>query len=571
MRIIRRIYFVAFALIGMAGAAIANDEPLWMRYPSISPNGKEIAFAYKGDIYKVPTTGGVATRLTTHEAYDTTPMWSPDGSKIAFVSDRYYGSRDIYVMNANGGAAKRVTTHSTSESILAFSPDGKYIYYTAHIQDPASSALFPTARLNEVYKVPVEGGRSIMVMATPVSMGAISADGRQLIYEDIKGFENVWRKHHTSSVTRDIVLYDFKSKQYKPLATWKGEDRNPVFAPKGNSFYFLSEREGTFNVFKQPLNSSNEKDAVSLTHFKTHPVRFLSVGGDGTLCFGYDGRIYTMKEGSQPQKVAIQIMSDVDEEEITKSTFMRGITSASVSPDGKMLAYVIRGEVFVTSADYSTTKRITDTPEMERSVSFGSDNRSVVYESQRGGKSDIYIAKMARKEDPNFANATLVKEELLIPGEKSEKMHPTFSPDGKYVAIASGILSGLGYQDNTRAALITRGLQEMIRYGVHFGGQQKTFMGLTGIGDLIVTCTSVHSRNFEAGYQIGKENSVENFFKNNTKTVEGVRTAKIVHRVAKENGIDMPICEEVYQILFNGKLPSECAQDLMIRDLKKEF
>ena len=139
------------------------------------------------------------------------------------------------------------------------------------------------------------------------------------------------------------------------------------------------------------------------------------------------------------------------------------------------------------------------------------------------------------------------------------------------MAIASGILSGLGYQDNTRAALITRGLQEMIRYGVHFGGQQKTFMGLTGIGDLIVTCTSVHSRNFEAGYQIGKENSVENFFKNNTKTVEGVRTAKIVHRVAKENGIDMPICEEVYQILFNGKLPSECAQDLMIRDLKKEF
>ena len=111
----------------------------------------------------------------------------------------------------------------------------------------------------------------------------------------------------------------------------------------------------------------------------------------------------------------------------------------------------------------------------------------------------------------------------------------------------------------------------MIRYGVHFGGQQKTFMGLTGIGDLIVTCTSVHSRNFEAGYQIGKENSVENFFKNNTKTVEGVRTAKIVHRVATENGIDMPICEEVYQILYNGKLPSDCAQDLMIRDLKKEF
>lgn len=139
------------------------------------------------------------------------------------------------------------------------------------------------------------------------------------------------------------------------------------------------------------------------------------------------------------------------------------------------------------------------------------------------------------------------------------------------MAIASGILSGLGYQDNTRAALITRGLQEMIRYGTAFGGKEQTFMGLTGIGDLIVTCSSVHSRNFQAGYQIGKENTVENFLKNNKKTVEGVRTAKIVHRVARQHGIDMPICEEVYQILFEGKEPKTCASDLMLRELKREF
>lgn len=139
------------------------------------------------------------------------------------------------------------------------------------------------------------------------------------------------------------------------------------------------------------------------------------------------------------------------------------------------------------------------------------------------------------------------------------------------MAIASGILSGLGYQDNTRAALITRGLQEMIRYGTHFGGKEQTFMGLTGVGDLIVTCTSPHSRNFQAGYQIGRENDVKNFLENNTKTVEGVRTAKIVHRVAQEESIDMPICEEIYQILYEGKEPSLCASDLMVRQLKKEF
>ena len=139
------------------------------------------------------------------------------------------------------------------------------------------------------------------------------------------------------------------------------------------------------------------------------------------------------------------------------------------------------------------------------------------------------------------------------------------------MAIASGILSGLGYQDNTRAALITRGLQEMIRYGVFFGGKEKTFMGLTGIGDLIVTCSSVHSRNFQAGFQIGKENSVDGFYANNTKTVEGVRSAKIVHRISTKNKIVMPICEEVYQILYEGKKPDTCADDLMLRDLKEEF
>ena len=139
------------------------------------------------------------------------------------------------------------------------------------------------------------------------------------------------------------------------------------------------------------------------------------------------------------------------------------------------------------------------------------------------------------------------------------------------MAIASGLISGLGYKDNTRAALITRGLQEMIRFGTEFGGRPQTFIGLTGVGDLIVTCSSENSRNFQAGYQIGRENDVNHFLATNKKTTEGVRTAKIVHELAAEKGIDMPICEEVYQILYEGKEPALCASDLMLRDLKREF
>lgn len=139
------------------------------------------------------------------------------------------------------------------------------------------------------------------------------------------------------------------------------------------------------------------------------------------------------------------------------------------------------------------------------------------------------------------------------------------------IALASGVLYGLGYGDNTRAALITRGLMEMSRYGIAMGGKKETFMGLTGIGDLIVTCTSKHSRNFQAGFEIGKHNSAKYFWDHNTKTVEGVRTAKAVHETAIQMGIDMPIVNEIYQVLFKDKSPAESARHLMLRDLKSEI
>lgn len=139
------------------------------------------------------------------------------------------------------------------------------------------------------------------------------------------------------------------------------------------------------------------------------------------------------------------------------------------------------------------------------------------------------------------------------------------------IAVASGVLAGLGYGDNTRAALITRGLAEMIRFGVAMGGKFETFMGLTGIGDLIVTCTSVHSRNFQAGYEIGKANSAQIYWDTNKKTCEGIRTAKVVHKIAKEKNISMPIIDEIYAVLYEGKEPVQSARELMIRDLKAEF
>lgn len=138
------------------------------------------------------------------------------------------------------------------------------------------------------------------------------------------------------------------------------------------------------------------------------------------------------------------------------------------------------------------------------------------------------------------------------------------------IALASGMLSGLGYGDNTRAALITRGLVEMIRFGTAMGANEKTFIGLTGVGDLIVTCTSTHSRNFEAGYQIGKADSSRVYWETNKKTVEGVRTTEVLYHLKNEMNIDMPIIDELYKVLYENKKPSNSAKDLMLRDLKSE-
>ena len=138
------------------------------------------------------------------------------------------------------------------------------------------------------------------------------------------------------------------------------------------------------------------------------------------------------------------------------------------------------------------------------------------------------------------------------------------------IAIASGILVGLGYGDNAKAALVTRGLAEMMRYAAAKGARPETLTGLTGVGDLVVTCFSIHSRNYQAGYKIGLDDSVEEFYKNNTKTVEGIYSCKVVYEDLENYDFEMPIITELYKILFEGKKPSVALADLMGRPLKVE-
>ncbi|SIR41800.1 S41 family peptidase [Maribacter ulvicola] len=421
-------FLIALAVC-LTYVSTAQTNPKWARYPAISPDGNTIAFTYKGNVFTVPSNGGVANQLTYHSAHDYAPVWSKSGEKLAFTSNRY-GNFDVFIMDAKGGPSTRLTYHSNDEKPYSFSADDKTVLFGASRLDIAEHRQYPTASQPELYSVPANGGRVDQILTVPVEDVQVNADGSIMVYHDKKGYENEFRKHHTSAITRDIWSYDPSTGKHKQLTSFKGEDRNPVFSKDGSAIYYLSEQEGTFNIFSMSLTGAPE--IAAHTSFKTHPVRSLSIG-DNTLAFGYDGEIYTLKAGEGVKKVDIIVRTQEDSNPISYKSVNGGVQEMDVAPNGKEIAFISRGEVFVTSVDGSLTKRITNTPEQERFVQFMPDGKSIAYSSERNGKWSIFKSSKVRSEEPYFFASTLIKEDTLVTS-KNDIYLPEFSPDSTYVA-----------------------------------------------------------------------------------------------------------------------------------------
>ena len=412
-------------LLGAYGlAAQAQDNPLWMRHPAISPNGKTIAFSYQGDIFTVPSSGGTAKQITSNAAFDSYPVWSPDGNHIAFASNRE-GSIDVWVMDANGGIPKRVTTNSGSEYPLRWK-DNSTIMFKASIMPTAKSIIF-AGSYPQVYTVGMDGGRPKLFSDITMDALDINASG-DVLYIDRKGYEDEWRKHHRSPITRDVWLKSGDS--FRKLTTFDGEDRDPVWSADGKSFYYLSEQSGTLNIYHRTLDGKE----TQITNHEKNPVRFLSAATDGTLCYGYDGEIYTVRKGGQPQKTAIRIAADTEGKELIRQIRNSGAYNIKLSPNGKEIGFVMHGDVYVTSIEYRTTKQITNTPEQERYIDFSPDGRTIIYDSERNGVWQIYATTMKNKDEKQFAYATELVEERLTQSDQTS-FQPKFSPDGKQIAF----------------------------------------------------------------------------------------------------------------------------------------
>lgn len=453
-------FLVATMLMPIAAIAIQDGEAAatkpWVRYPAISPDGQQIAFSYQGDIWTVASKGGSARMITSHAGYEKSPVWSPDGKWIAFMADWNDGG-DVYLASTDGGVPVRLTWHSATDEPTSFTPDGKYVLFTSRRQD-APDSFIGTAGMGELYRIPVEGGRPQQIMTTTAERASFDSDGKRIVFHDYKGFEDVFRKHHTSSVTRDIWMYEPESQQYTKLSGFRGEDVSPVWSTDGKSVYFLSEQvesngpgetgknvippaaEGSkvipqlassFNVWELKVEDPSQQTRI--TSHTTHPVRSLGIASDGTLCYGYNGEVWIKPPGQDASSVSIRLRTGMRTNEVATETKRDSATEFVVSPNEEEVAFVVRGEVFVANVEFGTTRRITDTPSQERTITWGKDNRTLYYAGERNNSWNIYKSTINRADEEGFAHATILDESAVLE-TADETFQPVCSPDGTKLA-----------------------------------------------------------------------------------------------------------------------------------------
>ncbi|CAM3979536.1 C-terminal processing protease CtpA/Prc, contains a PDZ domain [Pedobacter westerhofensis] len=459
-----------FSLLAFAGLkSQAQSQPVWMQQPAVSPDGKWIAFEYKGNLFKVPYSGGDAVPLTIANSYSGYPIWSHDSKKIAFASDRY-GNFDVYLMNASGGEASRLTYNSSRDIPYDFSVDDAKVIFGTDRHDLYSSARFPSdAIFTKLYEVPAKGGNSRMLNSAGMEYVHYNEKGDQLIFQDRKGYEDAWRKHHTSAVTRDIWTYNIKNNTYTKVSAFNGEDREPVWG-SGDTFYYLSEKNGNQNLYKSSLGSTAA--VTQLTNFEKNPVRNLSRSAGGNFVFTYNGDLYTFTEGQQPQKLGINLNADFSGDQIMTVPVRGEAAEMAVSSDGKQVAFVYRGDIFVTSVDGATTKRITNTPYQERMVDFSPDGRKLLYSAEHAGSWDIDEVTIANRNEPYFYAATVLNTQSIIATAKDE-FQGVYSPDGKKIAFLEerNILRSYDIAGKTSRTLLPEG----VNYSYADGDQYFTW------------------------------------------------------------------------------------------------
>lgn len=431
---------VGFGLATVFGfdVALAETTDQWHRGTALSPDGKTIAFTHRGDIYQVSSAGGVAIPTTSNDSVEGNPQWSPDGQWLAYTSDRH-GNLDIFLVPANGGSERRLTHHSGDDVVSGFSSDGSRVVFSSSRYDAIDSPVDPHRTRAELYEVNVSGGTPVQITTVEAKQARWNGDGSALLFADDKR-EVFYRKHDDSPFERNIWRTTPGADKFDQLTTSAWNDHTPQWDETGNGFYFLSERSGTINVWHQEF-ATGEASARQITSHEPHPVRDLSVSRGGDIAYSYHGQVYFGANGNTPAPVDLTILTADSGEHASRIAAGEKITEFVVSPDDMEIAYVVRGDVFVTSLEFGTTRQVTSTPGLELNVAFTADGRGLVYGAERMDQWKIFESRLADDDEAYFFLATRIEERLLIEGEQDEAdgipvavAQPLPSPDGRFLA-----------------------------------------------------------------------------------------------------------------------------------------
>jgi tricorn protease len=428
MRFCRMACTVFVVLWGTAAAA-AQDPIRFARTPDISPDGKWVAFSYLGDIWAVETIGGVARRLTDHVAHDAYPVFSPDGSKIAFSSNRH-GSYDVFVMRARGGKATRLTFDSAMDIVNGWSPDGKNILFSS----TRSTAFPPTF---ELYTVPAATGRVRRVSAYEGKEGVFSPKGDQIAY--VRGPGTWYRKGYRGSSNDDIWVCSADGSNNRRVTTFNGQDNSPMWSPDGRYLYYVSECWGTpANIVRQEIGSKESKPSL-VTFHKDDAVRQARISANGEWIAyecGADLWVVSTREGQQPRKLAIEVNSDDKVNTEKTVTFTKDITEFAPSPDEQHIAFVVHGELFLMPQTGGKATRLTDNPAYDHAISWSPDGKKIVFLSDRYGHEDFFSLESDPPDQKLGASQRFKVKQLTDTAEA--KVGANFAPNGRRIGYISG-------------------------------------------------------------------------------------------------------------------------------------
>ena len=442
---------LALCISGSLSAPAQNKYHIYQR-PALSKD--LIAFAYAGDLWTVPREGGRATRMTKGMGIETAPIFSPDGSTIAFTGD-YEGNTDVYTIPATGGIPFRVTYHPASSVAVGWSPDGKQILFR-------SAREATTGRYVQMFTIPGRGGIAKRLPLPTAYQGQYSPDGLRIAYQPLPpafGFNYdrfvAWGNYHGGQAAT-IWITTLPGLDSVEIPHEAAADFSPVWV--GNSVYFLSGRKGHIGIFRYDAGTRTVTEAL---HNDGPDIRTLA--GEGTtLVYDQLGEIYLFDTATgQSRRVPIDVDSDFPEVRPRIENVADQVENASISPTGLRAAFEAHGEILTVAAKKGATqgptRDITNTPGvMERQPAWSPDGQSIAYFSDESG---LYALDVAPQTGDAVADGPAVKK-FPLASEPAYYFNPLWSPDSKRIVFHDNRLNTY-MLDTTTSKLVTVGEKDV--------------------------------------------------------------------------------------------------------------